>query len=160
MEDLRQAAELWQDAPSASERKKLYAQYGVCWSAFWDLSYFNPTRCLVIEGMHNFFEGLVPYHCRIVLGIDHPEECHCHQGKPANPPQLTVAHNLLAKYPAPSWLSFKKMTVVVLKVLCTERGLASPVVNRGKQLSKSQIVDVIYGSLVSTCRLSLMNTLD
>ena len=160
VEDLRQAAELWRDAPSASEHKKLYAQYGVRWSAFWDLSYFDPTRCLVIEGMHNLFEGLVPYHCRIVLGIDRPEERRRHQGKPANPPQLTAAHDLLAKNPAPSRLSFEKMTVAVLKVLCTERGLALPVVDRGKQLSKSQIVDVIYGSLVSTCRLSLMNTLD
>ena len=68
VEDFRQAAELWQDAPSVFICKALYVQYGVCWSAFWGLSYFNPTQSVIIEGMDNLFKGLVPYHCKTVLG--------------------------------------------------------------------------------------------
>ena len=99
--------------------------------------------------MHNSFEGVVSYHCRIVLGIDRPDEQHC-QEKPTDPCQLAVAQNLLARNSTPSWRSLETMTIVVLKVLCTERGIALPVIGWGKQLKKAEIVDVIYDSLVST----------
>ncbi|KAJ7819315.1 hypothetical protein B0H13DRAFT_2378458 [Mycena leptocephala] len=36
----------------------------------WRLTYWNPTRMLVIDGMHCVLEGLVHYHCRKVLRID------------------------------------------------------------------------------------------
>ena len=126
VEDLRVAAELWQDAPSVSTCKALYAQNGVCWSALWGLSYFNPTQSVIVDGMHNLFEGLIAYHCRTVLGIDHPDK-QCPQEQPADPHQHAAAHTLLAKNPIPSWCSFESMTIAVLKVLCAERGLALPV---------------------------------
>lgn len=150
VEDLRRAAELWRDAPSASVRKDLYAQYGVRWSAFWELSYFDPTRSVIIDGMHNLFEGLVSYHCRIVLGIDRPEETRRRrQDPPADPLKLAAAHSLLERNPRPPRRSLDNLTIPVLKDLCTERGLALPVVNRGKRLKKAEIVDVLYGFLVS-----------
>ena len=150
MEDLRRAAELWRDAPSVSVRKALYAQYGVRWSAFWGLSYFDPTRSVIIEGMHNLFEGLVPYHCRTVLGIDRPEETRRRrQDKPADTYKFTAAQSLSAGDPGPSRRSLENMTIAGLKVLCTERGLALPVVDRGKRLKKAEIVDVIHSFLVS-----------
>ena len=148
VEDLRAAAELWQDAPSVSARKALYAQNGVRWSALWGLSYFNLTRSVIVDGMHNLFEGLVAYHCRTVLGIDRPDEQRP-QEKPADPRQLAAAHTLLTKNPIPSRRSFESMTIAVLKVLCAERGLALPVADRSKRLRKAEIVDVIYSSLVS-----------
>ena len=150
VEDLRRAAELWRDAPSVSVRKALYAQYGVRWSAFWGLSYFDPTRSVIIEGMHNLFEGLVPYHCRTVLGIDRPEETRRRrQDKPADTYKFTAAQSLSAGDPGPSRRSLENMTIAGLKVLCTERGLALPVVDRGKRLKKAEIVDVIHSFLVS-----------
>lgn len=157
MEDLRQAAELWGDAPSASARKALYAKHGVRWSAFWGLSYFDPTRSAIINGMHNLFEGLVQYHCRIVLGIDRPEEthrCRC-QEKSADLIQLAAAHRLLAKDPRPSRCKLESMNIPVLKALCIEWGLALPADNRGKRVKKSEIVDVIHGALVSCYQLCL-----
>ena len=150
VEDLRWAAELWWDAPSVSIHKALYAQYGVCWSAFWGLSYFNLTWSVIIEGMHNLFKGLVPYHCRTVLGIDHPEEtCRNHQDKPADTYKSAAAQSLSVKDPRPSQCSLKNMIITGLKVLCTEHGLALLVVNWGKRLKKAEIVDVIHSFLVS-----------
>ena len=149
VEDLRAAAERWWDAPSASAHKDLYVQYGVHWSSFWGLSYFDLTWSTIIDGMHNLFEGVVSYHCRIVLGIDCPDEQR-RQEKPADPCQLAVARNLLVRNSTPSWQSLETMTIAVLKVLCMERGIALPVVGRGKRLKKAEIVDVIYDSLVST----------
>jgi hypothetical protein len=52
--------------------KALYKEHGVHWSALWGLSDFDPTQSVVVDGMHNLFEGLVAYQCCIILGIDHP----------------------------------------------------------------------------------------
>jgi hypothetical protein len=43
VEDLRPTAEAWRDASYAAARKELFNENGVCWSALWGLSYFNPT---------------------------------------------------------------------------------------------------------------------
>ncbi|KZP10218.1 hypothetical protein FIBSPDRAFT_683853, partial [Athelia psychrophila] len=67
---LRNAAEQWRDADSKAQRDALFKKYGVRWSELWRLPYYNPIRMLVIDGMHNLFEGLVQFHCRYVLGID------------------------------------------------------------------------------------------
>ena len=96
VEDLRVAVEFSQDAPSVSTCKALYAQNGVCWSVLWGLSYFNPMQSVIVDGMHNLFEGLVAYHCRTVLGIDRPDKQHP-QEKPADPHQLAAAHTFLTK---------------------------------------------------------------
>lgn len=160
VEDLRRAAELWRDAPSASARKALYAEHGVRWSAFWGLSYFDPTRSAIIDGMHNLFEGLVQYHCRMVLGIDRPEETRRRrrrQEKSADPVQLAAAHRLLARDPSPSRRKLESMTIPVLKALCDERGLALPADDRGKRVKKSEIVDVIHGALASRYQLCPCN---
>lgn len=107
--------------------------------------------------MHNLFKGLFQYHCRIVLGIDHPEETrrrHC-QEKSADPIQLAAAHRLLAKDPRPSQCKLESMNIPVLKALCIEWGLALPADDRGKRVKKSEIVDVIHSALVSCYQLCL-----
>ena len=91
----------------------------------WDLSYFDPMWSVIVDGMHNLFEGLVVYHFRTVLGIDHPNKQHC-QEKHADPHQLAAAHSILVANPTPSQCSFKSMTIGVLKALCAEQGLVLP----------------------------------
>lgn len=150
VEDLKAAAELWRDAPSAAARKALYAQHGVRWSAMWGLSYFDPTRSVIVDGMHNLFEGLVQFHCRTVLGIDRPEEQRRRQNKPADPRKLAAARALLAKNPSPPRRSLESMSIAILKVLCAERSLALPDLGQRKRVKKAKIVDVLHGYLVST----------
>ncbi|CAK5272843.1 unnamed protein product [Mycena citricolor] len=67
---LRAQAFAWRDAPSQAVRDAIFSQYGVCWSEFWRLPYWDPTRMAVVDSMHCIFEGLVHYHCRRVLRID------------------------------------------------------------------------------------------
>jgi hypothetical protein len=71
--ELRQKAEEWRDATTLRERKDIFKSYGVRWSEFWRLSYWDPSQMLVIDPMHCLLEGLVHYHCRTVLGIDAKE---------------------------------------------------------------------------------------
>lgn len=125
VDDLREAAEHWRDAPSASARKALYKEHGIRWSALWGLSYFDPTRSVIVDGMHNLFEGLVAYHIRTVLGIDRPDEQRRRE-KSANPEQLALARAVLAKHPPPTRQKLERMTIPVLTALCVERKLALP----------------------------------
>ena len=147
VEELRSAAEQWRDAPSAAARKKLYKKNGVRWSTMWGLSYFNPCRSVIVDGMHNLFEGLVQYHIRTVLGLDCPIREQEEESKPADPQQLASATELLDR--KPSQHKLKRLSVPVLKVLCSQKGIALPVAERGKRLKKASIVSTLLSSIVS-----------
>ncbi|CAK5269091.1 unnamed protein product [Mycena citricolor] len=67
---LRAQAYAWQDAPTQAARDAIFSKYGVRWSEFWRLAYWDPTRMAVVDSMHCILEGLVHYHCRRVLRID------------------------------------------------------------------------------------------
>ncbi|CAK5284658.1 unnamed protein product, partial [Mycena citricolor] len=67
---LRAKAYEWRDATSQAARDAIFSEYGVRWSEFWRLSYWDPTRMAVVDAMHCILEGLVHYHCRRVLRID------------------------------------------------------------------------------------------
>ncbi|KAK0477175.1 hypothetical protein EDD18DRAFT_1087934, partial [Armillaria luteobubalina] len=58
------------NATTSAERDKIFKTYGVRWSEFWRLPYWDPTRMLVVDVMHCILLGLVRYHCRYILGID------------------------------------------------------------------------------------------
>jgi hypothetical protein len=60
----------WRDAQTVNERITLFNKYGVRWSSFWLLEYWDPTKQLVIDSMHCILEGLVQYQCRQVLRLD------------------------------------------------------------------------------------------
>jgi len=144
-EDLRAAAEAWRDAPSAAARKALYNQNGVRWSPLWGLSYLDPTRSVVVDGMHNIFEGLVAYHCRVVLGIDTPDPEPAEE-KTADPLQLASAIKLFGQGPTRSTL--ERFTIPVLKALCLHNSLTLPDV-RKRKLKKAQLLDILEGFIVS-----------
>ncbi|KAF5351480.1 hypothetical protein D9757_012880 [Collybiopsis confluens] len=68
--ELRKWAWAYRNAKTLSERQHIFNTYGVRWSSFWLLEYWDPTRMLVIDAMHCILEGLVHYHCRHVLRLD------------------------------------------------------------------------------------------
>lgn len=154
LEDLRSAAEKWRDAPSAAARKVLYQTYGVRWSALWGLSYFDPTRSVIVDGMHNLFKGLVEFHCRNILGIDRPPP-EPEEEKAADPRQLATATKLFAR--GATRRSLERFTVAVLKALCSDNHITLPDVGRGKRLRKSQILDVLEDFLVGLSNLTSNN---
>jgi hypothetical protein len=67
---LRELAEMWRDAATSEERRRLFKKNGVRWSSFWLLPYWDSTVMLVVDAMHALLEGLVQYECREVLRLD------------------------------------------------------------------------------------------
>ena len=157
VDELKSAAKQWRDTPSAVERKRLYKENGVRWSALWGLSYFNPLRSVIVDGMHNLLEGVVQYHIRTVLGLDCPIREQEEDSKPVDPKQLASATELLHR--RPSRRRLERLTVPVLKALCAQRGVVLPVAERGKRMKKASIVSVLLGSIVSLIYIVLIHIL-
>ena len=93
--------EAWQDTSSTATHKVLYKQNSVRWSPLWELSYFDPTWSVVVDGMHNIFEGLVAYHCHVILGLDTPD-MEPTEEKAADPSRLSSAIELFDQDPGPT----------------------------------------------------------
>ncbi|KAK0220645.1 hypothetical protein IW262DRAFT_1461979 [Armillaria fumosa] len=60
----------WRNVTTSAERDNIFKTYGVRWSEFWRLPYWDPTQMLVVDTMHCILLGLIHYHFRYVLGID------------------------------------------------------------------------------------------
>ena len=69
-QELYEQAVAWRDAPSRAARKKLYKKTGVRWSELWRLPYWDPTKFVIIDGMHTIYLRIVQNQCRVVLGLD------------------------------------------------------------------------------------------
>lgn len=67
--ELKYFAEAWKDA-GEDTREQLYKERGFRWSALWVLPYFDPTRQVVIDGMHAIFLRLSEYHARRILHLE------------------------------------------------------------------------------------------
>lgn len=117
---LRRAAYAWRNATSKANRDALFAEYGVRWSELWRLSYYDPVKMLVIDGMHNLFEGLVQYHCRYILGISEGDTVA--DMIPPTVKELEGAKKLLGS-PKASESAKGRLKFNVLKALCQERDL-------------------------------------
>jgi hypothetical protein len=102
-------------------------------------------RSVVVDGMHNIFEGLVAYHCCVVLGIDTPDAEPAEE-KPADPRQVAAAIKLFEK--GATHHTLERFTIPVLKALCFNNNISLPDVE-GKTSKKSRILDVLQDFLVS-----------
>ncbi|TFK19200.1 hypothetical protein FA15DRAFT_601974 [Coprinopsis marcescibilis] len=65
----RAAGEQFLAATNEKERKAAFDGTGVRWSEFHRLPYFDPSRFVVVDAMHNLFLGLTQVHCTTILGI-------------------------------------------------------------------------------------------
>ena len=72
-EDIRNSAQLYLDAANEKERNDTVHTTGIRWSELYRLPYFDPSRFVVIDAMHNLFLGLIQEHFYI-LGIRSDEE--------------------------------------------------------------------------------------
>ncbi|KAJ7600160.1 hypothetical protein C8J56DRAFT_767977 [Mycena floridula] len=69
-DEQKKCAEEWRDAKSDAVRDQLFEANGIRWSVLWELPYFDLTKMVIIDGMHNLFLGLVQHHFRVILGIN------------------------------------------------------------------------------------------
>jgi len=59
----------YKDSTTEVESDAIFAQTGVRWSELLRLPYFDPTRFVVVDVMHNLFLGLISKHFQDILGI-------------------------------------------------------------------------------------------
>lgn len=67
-EEIRNSAQLYLDAADERERNEAVHNSGIRWSELLRLPYFDPSRFVVVDAMHNLFLGLIQEHFDI-LGI-------------------------------------------------------------------------------------------
>jgi hypothetical protein len=60
--ELRRAAEAWRDAPTVAEQESIFKKHGVRYSELWRLSYWDPTRMMIVDPMHAVLEGVARFH--------------------------------------------------------------------------------------------------
>jgi hypothetical protein len=68
-EETRTSAQDYKDSTTEVESEIIFAQTGVRWSELLRLPYFDPTRFVVVDVMHNLFLGLINKHFQDILGI-------------------------------------------------------------------------------------------
>ena len=69
-DNILDAAYAYKNAPSQAERTRIFKQWGVRWTAFMELPYWDNLLSVVVDGMHNLFLGLVAHHVRVIIGLD------------------------------------------------------------------------------------------
>jgi hypothetical protein len=62
-------AEKWKNAQTEADRNDVFSKYGAKWSELLRLSYWDPTRYVVIDSMHGFYLRLFLRHVRDVWGM-------------------------------------------------------------------------------------------
>ncbi|KAJ2916077.1 hypothetical protein MD484_g4344, partial [Candolleomyces efflorescens] len=67
--DVTVAAQSWQEATTKKERESLFRSKGVRWSSLHLLGYRDPVRHTVLGLMHNWIEGILQHHARVLWGI-------------------------------------------------------------------------------------------
>jgi Transposase family tnp2 len=92
-EDWRKHAEDWRDAETVKAQTEIFDKYGIRWSEFWRLSYWNPSRQLVIDVMHCILEGITHHYFREAMGLNEQTP-----PPPASRPAYT--HNFKTPLPA------------------------------------------------------------
>jgi hypothetical protein len=132
------AAVDWRDAQTDAERKKLFERNGVRWSELLRLPYWNSTRCIVIDGMHNLWLGVTKYHLQDIVGIDASKISE--NPKPARPVTLEEM-NKARKALASNSQMLKTCRIQVLLVLCQEKGIDLPLAADNRRIKKIEIID-------------------
>ncbi|KAJ3493779.1 hypothetical protein NLJ89_g10940 [Agrocybe chaxingu] len=70
VDEHREVAQAWLDAPTDKKRAELFESFGVRWSELLRLPYWDPINFLIIDSMHGFFLRLFQRHCRQIWGMD------------------------------------------------------------------------------------------
>lgn len=66
-EQLRRDAIRWKEANTVKDQETIFSEAGVRWSELWRLTYWDPTRQLVVDSMHCVLERIVQHLVREVL---------------------------------------------------------------------------------------------
>ena len=108
--ELRKQAENWRTASSLKEQEEIFSKYGTRYSEFWRLEYWDPTRQIVVDVMHNALEGNAEDHFRYILNLTKESA----YSKPPPPPAFTYKFTKIdiTEPPFPNGMSDKDVKQV------------------------------------------------
>lgn len=140
------AANHWREAVSKAERDKVFKETGVRWSELLRLPYWDPTRFLVINGMHNLFLGIVQHHFRDLIIIDKLANqglCRFHHfpEKAVTEEEIQKTRKLLTS--GASITSLSRIRVVVLLQMVEEHGQLAMLPSSKKRPTKKSLINVL-----------------
>ncbi|KAL5512268.1 hypothetical protein ACEPAG_9351 [Sanghuangporus baumii] len=67
--EMRQKAQEWKDAPTSALQDRVFDCFGVRYSELFRLPYWDPTKQLVVDPMHNLLLGITENHFKNVLRL-------------------------------------------------------------------------------------------
>ncbi|KIJ10610.1 hypothetical protein PAXINDRAFT_16444 [Paxillus involutus ATCC 200175] len=145
------AAQHWRDAVTKKERENIFKETGIRWSELLRLPYWDPTRSMVVDGMHNLFLRLVQFHFRDLIIIDKPsnKELCKFQKEPDTPldaKELAKGRKMLAS--KPTYAIFNRLRAPVLLKLVEEGGGFADLDSNQKRPTKKSMVDVLLSKPV------------
>jgi hypothetical protein len=146
-DDHKSVAYAWLRATSKKARTALYKKNGVRWCELLRLPYWDPTRFVIIDAMHNLFLGVVQTHFRELLGMDIHGSDEPEPLEPATPQIMAKAKKIWAKTPTRSKLS--TLTISGLHFLCSDLNVRLPSFKAGKQRRKAPYIDALLVSRMS-----------
>jgi hypothetical protein len=133
------AAKEWRDAKTKTERKGLYKTNGVRWSVLLELPYWDPTKSIVVDSMHNLFLGLVRFHFRHIICVDtSPGRHDVDDDPPVSEKAMKKARKLFRS--GPTRKKLRRLTVPILKTLCEEIQVSIP---DGGRIRKDDIISAL-----------------
>lgn len=134
-EEFVAAAEKYKNARTRKDATNLLKANGVRWSELLRLPYWDPTRFVVIDVMHNLFLNVVEFHIREVLQLEAAPE----QLPAASPDEMVVARKIWADGNATA-AQLGKLKVPALIGLCAENNASLPEPERKNGLKKKEII--------------------
>jgi len=133
-----EAALAWKNAESKKKQKSLYKSNGIRWSELLRLPYWDPTRHVVVDPMHNLFLNLIQHHFRILLELDSADGG---TSTPPTPKMLERARKSLEHATSSSLRQHKQAT---LAQLCQELNIPIPM-SAGK-VKKATLISLLLVS--------------
>jgi hypothetical protein len=137
-------AEEWLAATSKSERDRIFKRTGVRWSELLRLPYWDPTRSIVVDGMHNLFLNLVKYHIEEVVGLREEVKA---VFPPATTEEMVEARKVWTKG-VNRESQLKKVKMPALLGLCAENEITLPE-TEGRRIKRSVLIAAMIVCLQS-----------
>lgn len=140
----REAANAFKSARTKKDADDILKREGVRWSELLRLPYWDPTRFVTIDVMHNLFLNIVQFHIREVLQLE-AATGGSGQAREATPKEMTAARKVWDNGNTTSG-RLGRLSNPALIALCAENNvdLSEPL----KALKKREIIVTLMVSLV------------
>lgn len=139
-------AEEWKAAPSFKKQELLARKNGVRWLALLLLPYWQPSRWPVTDGLHVLLLGVVPRHCRDLLGLNMKELPSAEDDEDEFPPAPALMDRARSAQATGCPGQLLKFDMKVLSHLCKEKNILVPLGKKGGRRKKDYI-----GALLVSC---------